>query len=343
VYDNRTTLNVKIVNLSLGTDATYATGDECDRSEPALAAAVKNLVSAGITVFAASGNRGLGNALSAPACLTGVIAVGAVYDSNVGKQPPGATTYQARWGTAFGNCYDQTTDFDQVTCFTNSSSRLDIVAPGAPITSAAANGQNDTYWGTSQASPAAAGIAALMLECNPTLTPANIKDILVKTGVPRVDKKNGLSFPSVRALEAVRAACGDDDAGAGGAPTGSGGSTGSGGAVVSPGGATASGGTIASGGTATSSGGTATTTGGGIGAGGGPTASGGTVASGGVPLATGGAATATGGVVATGAPRQSDDGCGCRVPGSRRDGSGAHAIFAALAALFVRRRSLRTV
>ncbi|MEY4582613.1 MAG: hypothetical protein RL701_7316, partial [Pseudomonadota bacterium] len=156
---------------------------------------------------AASGNRGSSTQMGAPACITGVVAVGATYDSAVGHQPLNTTTYAARWGSAFANCSDDDTSFGQIACFTNSGARLDLVAPGAPILSDTLNGRTELYWGTSQASPVAAGVAALMLQCNATLKPAALKDIMVRTGVLRPDPKNGKMFPSLRAFEAVQAAC----------------------------------------------------------------------------------------------------------------------------------------
>jgi MYXO-CTERM domain-containing protein len=132
-----------------------------------------------------------------------------VYDSAVGRQPPQSvgSSYSARWGTAFADCSDATSDFDQIACFSNSSARVDLLAPGAPILSDSLNGRTELYWGTSQASPAAVGVAALLLQCAPSLTPAQLKQALVDSGVKRTDTRNGLTFPSVRALAAVRAVC----------------------------------------------------------------------------------------------------------------------------------------
>ena len=206
VYDNLDTNKVQIVNLSIGTTAMHGPGSECDSQHPLLAKAVANLVSAGVVVFAASGNSGSSTTIGAPACITGVIAVGAVYDSSVGHQPPTTTTYAQRW-PGFGNCGDDTTSLATMACFTNSNARLDVLAPGAPILSDSLRNSTESYWGTSQASPAAAGVAALMLECNPKLTPAEIKQKLVSTGSMVTDPRNKLSFPSVRALAAVQAAC----------------------------------------------------------------------------------------------------------------------------------------
>ncbi|HEX6244411.1 MAG TPA: S8 family serine peptidase, partial [Polyangiales bacterium] len=106
-------------------------------------------------------------------------------------------------------CSDANAMFDQITCFTNSTPRMDLVAPGAPILSDSLRGRTEMYWGTSQAAPAAVGVAALLLECDPTLTPAQVKQILTSTGVPRMDTRNGVTAPSVRALEAVKAVCDD--------------------------------------------------------------------------------------------------------------------------------------
>lgn len=322
LFSNLATLKVKVINASIDTNQTYGSAAECDRGEPALARAVKNLVEANVVIFGSSGNLGLTTQMAAPACLTGVIAVGATYKSNQGRQPASGT-YAGQWGNTFGDCADQTTAFDQVTCFTNSGPRLDIVAPGAVIVSDTLNGRTEGYRGTSQASPTAAGIAALMLECDPTLTPVQIKDILIRTGVAVTDPKNGSSYPSLRASAAVREACAgrtgpdagtdagprdtavDDgstlrqDGGSGGTGGrgGSGGMAGSGGATSSAGGRTGSGGFATGGGAGTSSGGATAGAGGSAGSSGGSVGgagAGGLFATGG-RSATGGAAPAAGG------------------------------------------------
>jgi subtilisin family serine protease len=205
VYDELPSHQAKLVNLSFGTTVLYP--GNCDEAEPALASAVANLTAAGVAIFAASGNQGSGTLIPAPACNTGVIAVGATYDADVGFQPPMASTYAQRWGRSFANCADEHTAFDQIACFTNGNAELDIVAPGAPMTSDALRGGTDTYSGTSQASPVAAGVAALMLQCNPMLAPAEVEQIMKDTGVPVRHGKSGRMFPSLRAFEAVRLAC----------------------------------------------------------------------------------------------------------------------------------------
>ncbi|HEX4340490.1 MAG TPA: S8 family serine peptidase [Polyangiaceae bacterium] len=339
VYDNLSMLDVRVINLSICSTELYTDAASCDLGEPALAAAVKNLVDAGVTIFSASGNQGSKSETSAPACNTGVIAVGATYDSNVGHQPPGSTTYAARWGSEFANCGDDTTAFDQITCFTNSNHRVDIVAPGAPMLSDSLNGLTETYWGTSQASPVGAGVAALMLECEPMLTPTAIKSAMTSTGVPRTDPKNGFMFPSLRALDAVQAVCFKGDAGVGGAGIGG---AGIGGAPSAGAGGVPSSGGSANGGATSVAGAPGSA---GLSASGGIPASGGVVGAGGASSiagspSQGGAVTSTGGSFTAGAgatltaSASASAGCNCAVPpGSRR--SDSRSVIVALAGLAV--------
>jgi MYXO-CTERM domain-containing protein len=300
VYGNLSTLEVKIVNMSICTDQLYASASACDAGQPALAKSISNLTSAGVTIFASSGNAGSSTQMSAPACNTGVIAVGATYKSNQGRQPSNGT-YSGQFGSSFGDCADTSTAFDQIACFTNSNSRLDIVAPGAVIVSDYLGSQTASYWGTSQASPSAAGVAALMLECNPSLTPTDVKDILKRTGVPVTDAKNGLSFPSIRAAAAVKEACSTN-----GGASSTGGNGGTAGTKAATAGTTNAGATGAAAGGALGTGGTKAATGGNLGTGGltgslgaTGTATGGTLGMGGISTANGGTATAPNGTSGT--------------------------------------------
>jgi hypothetical protein len=342
VYDNLSTLHVKIINLSICSSALYTDAAQCDSQEPALAKAVKNLVDAGVTIFSAAGNLGKTTTLSAPACNTGVIAVAATYDSNVGMQPADAATFALKFGGGAANCGDATTAFDQITCFSNTPARVDLVTTGAPMTSDGLRNGTSTFWGTSQASPSAAGVAALMLECNPKLTPAEIKAAMIQTGVMRVDPKDGNKFPSLRALEAVRAVC-FANGGSGGAS----GSAGSAGMLAAAGvGAAGAAGAAAVGGAGagapTPTGGVAGTSIGGAGAMAAPQAgftaagAGGAAAIGviaGAPSALGSA-----GALAVGRGAGVSDGCGCTVPGAapRRDARGFGVALLLLSLAFAR-------
>ncbi|MCW5853609.1 MAG: S8 family serine peptidase, partial [Anaerolineae bacterium] len=196
-------LDISIVNVSLGTFSVYS--GTCDIEEPALADAVGQLTSSGVAVFASSGNEGANSGLTAPACNTGVIAVGATYDANLGREPDSGT-YRTLFGGDWPACADLVTNLQTIACFSNSSPRVDIVAPGARITAAALGGGSATYSGTSAAAPTAAGVAALMKQANPSLTPPQIAALMKTTGVPLTDAKNGRTFPRLHALSAVQAA-----------------------------------------------------------------------------------------------------------------------------------------
>jgi subtilisin family serine protease len=185
---------VKVVNLSLGSANLFSgTCDNAASFTAAFAQAINALKSRGTVVFASSLNNGSNSQIGVPACISSAVAVGAVYDTDAGT-------------VSFG-CTDASTRADQVPCFSNSSSKVDMLAPGAPITSTGVGGGASTFLGTSQASPHAAAAAALLLQANPGLSPDRIKAALQGTGPTVTDGKNGLAFHRIdvkAALDSVR-------------------------------------------------------------------------------------------------------------------------------------------
>src|SRR6185369_1383160 len=145
--------------------------------------AIDTLRANGVLFFASSGNQSSSTSMALPACVANTVAMGAVWDSNVGAQ------------TIF--CNEATTAADKITCFTNSDSALDLLAPGAPMTSTGTGSTTatSTYYGTSQASPLAAACAALLLQKNSALTPAQIETALKASPTRITDTRNGLTFP----------------------------------------------------------------------------------------------------------------------------------------------------
>jgi hypothetical protein len=250
---NQSKFDLKVINASLVSTAEYASAAECDAGETALAMVTSKLIAAGVTITGASGNTGHTTSMTAPACNTGVIAVGATYDSDLGAQPESGGTYQGLGGSPWPACSDATTSATTIACFTCAAGkRLDLLAPGSQIISTGIGTGKSMFRGTSQAAPGVAGLAALMLECNPMLAPSEILAVLKKTGMPITDSRTGMSYPLIRGLEAVDMACpigangsggssGAGDSGASGA-AGSGGSgsmSGTGGANAGSGGADA--------------------------------------------------------------------------------------------------------
>lgn len=193
IVTNQATLNIKIINMSLGGGLYAGICDNQNANTILYSEAVQAARNAGITLFAASGNQGSSDALIAPACISGVIAVGGTYDGNLGPR-------------SWADCYDATTAADQIACFSSSSSALDLLAPGAWIQSTALGGGQKGDAGTSMATPHAAATAALVLEANPTLSANDIERILKNSGVPVTDPRNGRVTPRINALAAVNAA-----------------------------------------------------------------------------------------------------------------------------------------
>jgi len=191
IYTNNASLNVKVVNMSLGSFTLYT--PPCDTAYPAMTTAINNLRNIGVISFAASGNNANATQMSLPACISTVVSVGAVYDANVGS---------ISWGNP-QVCRDLTTAADQVACITNGVP--DLQAPGALITSSFIGGGTATLGGTSMASPHAAGTAALLIQAKPSITPTEIEAVLQTTGVPVTDPKNGQTRPRINAFAAVSA------------------------------------------------------------------------------------------------------------------------------------------
>lgn len=190
VVANHDSLGVKVINLSLGGGNYGDFCEEADANTRLYAAAVARANQAGLSVFAASGNSGYTEGIMAPACVPGVVAVGNVYDTAQGL---------VSWPT----CSDQNVLADQVPCSSNSSVNLDVLAPGVTIVAANLGGGLASRSGTSMSTPHASAVAAMLLQANPGLSPAEVEAILVETGRPVTDGRNGRVTPRLDALAAV--------------------------------------------------------------------------------------------------------------------------------------------
>ena len=140
---------------------------------------------AGVASAVATGNNGWANKISSPACAPTAVKVGAVYDGDYGRM-------------GWSGCTDATTAADKVTCFSNSASFVDLLAPGALIT---AGGY--TMGGTSQATPHVAGALAVMAAAYPRESPEEWTQRLMDTGVTLTDHRNGRAFPRIDVEAAV--------------------------------------------------------------------------------------------------------------------------------------------
>lgn len=197
---NRSVFGIGVVNLSLG----GAFEDEldhgfCDSDVQNYTDSFDAAIAAGLAVVVASGNDAHSNAVSAPACVSSAISVGAVYADN---------RTSASWLDDSGGvqCTDGPIVPDQLACFSNSSTTLSVLAPGAFWRVTTKGSGIDFFSGTSAAAPAVAGAAALIRQARPGIPPASIAGILRATGAPLTDARNGITTPRLDALAAVQLA-----------------------------------------------------------------------------------------------------------------------------------------
>jgi subtilisin family serine protease len=188
VLANHAALGIRIVNLSLGDGGEYNDPTSPPCAGDPTATAIAELSAAGVAVFAASGNEGHDDGISAPACVAEAISVGGVYDALLGS---------VGWcGNRPCNqplCSDAAAP-DGFVCHTNSDEILDLLAPDWETRTSSLGGGAESFGGTSAATPYAAAEAALLLEAEPTLTPAAIRNLLTAHGPLVVNADNGLAF-----------------------------------------------------------------------------------------------------------------------------------------------------
>ncbi len=155
VYEEHDVHGIVAVNLSLG-GGSYQVA--CDRN-PARGA-IELLRSVGIATVAAVGNDGLTDAISAPACLSAAVAVGA------------------------------STIDDEVAPFSNGHPELlDLVAPGVSIASSVPGGGYALASGTSASAPHVAGAFALLRQFDPDASVEVLLERLRDSGVPVTDRR----------------------------------------------------------------------------------------------------------------------------------------------------------
>ncbi|HEU4668825.1 MAG TPA: S8 family serine peptidase, partial [Arthrobacter sp.] len=136
-----------VANLSLGSDANSVVD-----------AAVRGVISDGVTTVAAAGNTGVDACTRSPARVPEVLTV-AASDSS-----------------------------DRQAWFSNHGSCVDLYAPGVGIQSAGhtSTTATATFNGTSMATPHVAGAAAIVLSQNPGQTPAGVSAEITSAAVPGV-------------------------------------------------------------------------------------------------------------------------------------------------------------
>ncbi len=172
---NKEVFNISVISLSIGGGLyTSFCDDELD------AIALNTAVDNGIFAAVAAGNDGSNFAIAAPACASNVAAVGWV------------------------------DGMDNIALNSNRASFNTILAPGTSIISTvpmsgdivhASPSGFKALSGTSMAAPHVAGVAALMLQANSSLSPLDIRDIIKRSGMPIDD--SGIVYRRVDGLSAI--------------------------------------------------------------------------------------------------------------------------------------------
>lgn len=191
-----------VINMSLGGGLFLGACDDDLAAQAANAA-----VAAGVVVVASAGNNASPNGLGTPSCASDVISVSATWDADFpNPEFPNNDAFQ------FSNCTDNMPRADQLTCFSNRNVGVDVAAPGCLTFSAERSdldGVGTTVsakCGTSMSSPHVAGLAALILETDPSLTPAQVRQVIrdsaVDLGPPGFD--TGYGFGRIDVISALK-------------------------------------------------------------------------------------------------------------------------------------------
>ena len=208
VVSFRDTYNIRVLNLSLGTD-----GRQSYRTDP-LNYAVERAWAAGIVVVVSASNRGPGpGTIAKPADDPYVLTVGAVDDEGtVPASDDRLPNFSGRGPTA-----------------ADGVAKPDLVAPGAHLVSLSAPGSEINARfpssvdaahrrgsGTSMSAAVVSGAAALYLQANPTASPDRVKYALTATARPVAsDNVNDVGAGLVDVVAALDAPPGLANAGLG--------------------------------------------------------------------------------------------------------------------------------
>lgn len=197
VVANRSTYNIRVLNLAFGTDSVQS------YSIDPLDYAVEQAWFSGILVVASAGNRGPGpNTINKPGDDPFVLTVGAADNHGTPDRSSTSVAAFSSWGSPGG------------------FSKPDIIAPGITVVSLRDPGSTidtlypyarigDSYFkgtGTSQAAAIVSGVAALMFQANPWLTPDLAKGVLLKTAYKNGNYGHGAGAGLVDAGSALQAA-----------------------------------------------------------------------------------------------------------------------------------------
>ena len=191
IYELRNSYHIAAVNISLG-GGSYSSQGLCDSDNLSMKAAIDNLRAVNIATVVSSGNDGYASRMSAPACISSAISVGATWDV--------AGVNNSCAGNNLG-----TTKVNDVACYSNAAPFLNLLAPGSLITSSIPSNGYAQWNGTSMAAPHVTGAWALLKQKNSAEIVATALSKLSATGLPVTDPRNGNVKPRIRIDAALSA------------------------------------------------------------------------------------------------------------------------------------------
>ncbi len=176
--EKRHEFNIRAASMSLGGPGPI---EMTSAEEESVARMANEMVRAGIALFIAAGNSAGPSTIGTPGSAEDVITVGALDKGD----DPGIAVYSSN-GPVLGD--------DGVTVI---RIKPNIAFVGSDVMSVASNTGNGYTGmsGTSMATPGAAGVAALMYQANPELSPFDIRNIMQETAEYRPCHHKGANEP----------------------------------------------------------------------------------------------------------------------------------------------------
>lgn len=166
LHDQVGTYNIAAANMSLGGGEFSAPCDSDLRKT-----AIDQLRVDRVATVIASGNLGLTDAMSAPACISSAISVGS------------------------------TTLADQISSFSNIASFISLLAPGSSVQSSVPNDFYASLSGTSMAAPHVAGAWAVVKSYQPLASVDNVLATFQGTGFSVDDTRSGGTVTNMRRIQ----------------------------------------------------------------------------------------------------------------------------------------------
>lgn len=181
-YGLRTQYEIAAVNMSFGNES-WSSQSACDAAYPDYKARIDLFRAAEIAVVSSSGNQGSISAMNAPACITGVISVGASCDGG----PAGCTV-------------------NTIAPLTNAAPFLTFLAPGISIDAATPDTiGHSVKSGTSQSAAFVSGAYAALRSYSPGATIDQITAALTQSAIPIDDYATPLieMYPKIQVNAAL--------------------------------------------------------------------------------------------------------------------------------------------